>query len=163
MVRRNSLRTDKARMTLRRAKVASMILGGYRSIRGIAKKMGVSPATACRDVKAIEKEWAGEVDTADRERHRVRELKKLDQMEGAVTIASLGYVEGEGEGQTRNIDLAMEAQKSRIALMKRRARLLGLDTENINLRNITSNDVLQAMIILEEEEAKEDKGLERDD
>ncbi len=138
--------TDVA-MKQRRATVASYLLAGMRSVRGIARKMGVSPATISRDLKVIEAEWADEVDPTERERHRVTELKKLDQMESAITLASLGYEEGrKPKDQTRDVDKALDAQKGRIKLMERRARLLGLDTTNLNLRNVTPQDILRAMI-----------------
>lgn len=149
------------RMRGRRAKVSAMILAGYRSIRGIARKLDVSAATICRDVKAIEKEWSEEVDAADRERHRVRELKKCDQMEGAITLASLGFEETEkgqkAEDRKRSIPLALKAQPARLDIMKRRAKLLGLDSETVNMRNLTPSDVLKEMLRQETEEEKKDE------
>lgn len=148
----------KARMLGRRAQVSAMILSGYRSIRGIARKLDVSAATICRDVKAIEKEWAEEVDPADRERHRTNELKKCDQMEGAVAMASLGYRElNEGEDRKdvkRDISLALKAQPARIKIMERRAKLVGLDSETVNFRDLTPSDVLKEMVRQDEEERK---------
>lgn len=149
-----SKRTVRMKMKARRQKVKQYILAGERSVRGLARKMDVSPATICRDLKAIEREWAEEIDPAERERHRITELKKLDQMEGSVAMASLGFLEGASPSdQERDIAMAIDAQRARLRLMERRARLLGLDTTNLNVREFGPADVLREMRKQAEESA----------
>lgn len=95
----------------RRARVATLLLG-HKTVRQIAAEVGASRATVARDVQAVRAEWR-ERRLADVDQHIAEELARLAAIEAAVLPQAQ-------EGKLIAVDRAL-------AIMQRRAALLGLD------------------------------------
>lgn len=96
----------------RRAMVADLLIACV-PYRRIAQQMGVSVATIATDVKACFKRWAEEQRPEARFDWLAKELAKLDNVEFRINplVASGG----------------LEAARTLLKILERRARMLGLD------------------------------------
>lgn len=98
---------------LRRIEVAKLFIRGW-SYREMAAFFDVCIATIQKDVTKILENWAQEMRPAERHKWLLKELRKLDSMEKAVADDS-------EQGDRSAID-------RRLAIMEKRAKLLGLNS-----------------------------------
>jgi predicted transcriptional regulator len=121
--------TDDA-IAQRRQKVAALRLMHY-SEREIAAELGISPATAHRDIVAVRQEWA-ERRTQTYESWVAEELAKLDLIERAILPAAIS---GDDKAQARLVQF-----------MDRRARMMGLDKPERHEHTVITMDAVEAEI-----------------
>lgn len=107
-----SRKSNRAVIEQRRAKVATLLTAGV-SYRRMAESLGVSLGTIARDVGMLIKQWAKEQSPENRERWRVLELEKLNELEFAINPQAKS-------GNQGAVDRVLR-------VMERRAKLLGLD------------------------------------
>jgi sigma54-dependent transcription regulator len=130
--------TDDA-IAQRRQKVAALRLMHY-SEREIAAELGISPATAHRDIVAVRQEWA-ERRTQTYESWVAEELAKLDLIERAILPAAIS---GDDKAQARLVQF-----------MDRRARMMGLDKPERHEHTVITMDAVEAEIARLEREMGE--------
>jgi transposase len=121
-------RVQDVEIEARRARVASMLLGGVTSQRAIAESLNASEATISRDVKAIEKQWQASA-VQDIAAAKGKDLERTERL-----IAALWNDARNGKW------LATDRV---LNLMQHRAKLLGLeapqrreDTHRIEVQHI---------------------------
>lgn len=139
-------RYTKDGMESRREQVATLRLQ-HLTQEQIADRLGVSMATVSRDLQAVRDEWA-ERRTQRYEDWVAEEIAKLDAMEKTWLPAALNGRE-----------LNANAVRQVLAIMDRRARMLGLDKPQTHEMTVISQDAVDAEIRrLEAELADHDAG-----
>lgn len=114
----------------RRQKVSALRLMHYTE-REIAAELGISPATAHRDIVAVRQEWA-ERRTQTYQDWVAEELAKIDLLERAVMPAAIS---GDDKAQARIVQF-----------MDRRARMMGLDKPTQHEHTVITVDAVEAEI-----------------
>ena len=114
----------------RRQKVSALRLMHYTE-REIAAELGISPATAHRDIVAVRQEWA-ERRTQRYEEWVAEELAKIDLLERAILPAAIS---GDDKAQARLV-----------MFMDRRARMMGLDKPQQHEHTVITLDAVEAEI-----------------
>ncbi len=94
------------------------LLAAYRTYREIADQLGVSHGTVGNDAAVIREEWKRRANH-DFDAHVAEELAKLDQLERSVLPKALAGAADQGP--------LLSAVDRELAIMGRRAKLLGLD------------------------------------
>lgn len=122
-------RTDDA-IQARRQKVSALRLMHYTE-REIAAELGISNATAHRDIVAVRQEWA-ERRTQRYEEWVAEELAKIDLLERAIMPSALS---GDDKAQARLVQF-----------MDRRARMMGLDVPQKHEHTVITMDAVEAEI-----------------
>jgi len=123
----------------RRQKVSALRLMHYTE-REIAAELGISPATAHRDIAACRAEWA-ERRTQSYESWVAEELAKIDLLERAILPAAIS---GDDKAQARLVQF-----------MDRRARMMGLDKPERFEHTVITMDAVEAEIARLEREMTE--------
>jgi hypothetical protein len=121
--------TDDA-IAQRRQKVSALRLMHYTE-REIAAELGISPATAHRDIVAVRDEWA-ERRTQTYQDWVAEELAKIDLLERAIMPAAIS---GDDKAQARLVQF-----------MDRRARMMGLDKPTQHEHTVITVDAVEAEI-----------------
>jgi uncharacterized protein YerC len=133
-------RVQDVEIEARRARVASMLLGGVTSQRTIAESLNVSEATISRDVRQIEKQWQASA-VQDIAAAKGKDLERTERL-----IAALWNDARNGRW------LATDRV---LNLMQHRARLLGLEAP----KTVNVNMVVQKLV----EQAAAEDGLTEDE
>jgi hypothetical protein len=94
------------------------LLAAHWTYREIADHLGVSHGTVGNDAAAIREEWKRQANR-DFDAHVAEELAKLDQLERSVVPEALAGAADQGP--------LLPAVDRELAIMRRRAKLLGLD------------------------------------
>jgi len=125
-------------LAARRRLVRRHMIAGLYSPTRIAEKINESgeiaevtnKGTVSRDIRAIEKEWAEEVDPDDIERWRTRELRTCAEMEAAIAPESVSRKVKIGDEEI-SISLSdrIDAQRARLRIMDKRDRIVGVNRE----------------------------------
>ena len=123
----------------RRQKVSALRLMHYTE-REIAAELGISPATAHRDIVAVRQEWADRR-TQRYEEWIAEELAKIDLLERAILPAAIS---GDDKAQARLVQF-----------MDRRARMMGLDKPQQMEHTVITMDAVEAEIARLEREMVE--------
>lgn len=147
-----SIASDRARALARRAKVAPLLIQGVTQ-RRMAEEFGVSVSTINNDVRLIMEEWAEEMRPGDRGSWRIKELKKLDDLElnlRAELSARKEVKDEAGKVVSRpfvySLDDRLRVTDRILRLMKRRAVMLGLDAPTKQIRlQFALEDILNAL------------------
>ncbi len=129
---------DKLSRAARRAKVADLYLKCF-SQRQIALELGISQATVCRDLLAVQDEWVKSA-MLDFDKRKAMELAKIDRVEREAWLAyerkigpkqrkKMSVKAGNKDGEVVMWEEAGDPRFLRIVLdcIDRRSALLGLD------------------------------------
>ena len=122
--------TKRDAIAQRRVQVAALRLA-HLSQPEIARQVGVALATVNADLQALRKEWA-ERRLTSYEEWLEEELAKLDRLERSLLPLAI-------QGKVTVVDRVL-------AIMDRRAKLLGLDAPELHRHTIVSMDAVDAEI-----------------